>query len=95
MSRGTKPTWLPAFYSGDSYVVFDPTGIGNTFLGAFAIGFQETESYIDAAMYGQVAASFVIEQVGLPVRRGCGDKEMWSSCSVQERLAEYRARVGR
>lgn len=93
MSRGGDPVWLPSWYASNSHIVVDATGAGNAFLGAFAIGLQETGSYVQAAKYGQVAASFVIEQVGLPVRFHTGEKEMWNSCSVRERLAEYQWRT--
>ncbi|KAK5124438.1 hypothetical protein LTR85_001655 [Meristemomyces frigidus] len=91
MSRGRQPVWLPSFYESDSHMVFDPTGAGNAFLGAFAIGWQETGSRVEAAKYGQVAASFVIEQVGLPTRFGHGERELWNAGKVRERLAAYQA----
>ncbi|KAI7027161.1 hypothetical protein KC355_g422 [Hortaea werneckii] len=84
--------WLPSYYSSKSHMVVDPTGAGNAFLGAFSIGFQETGSFIEAAKYGQVAASFVVEQVGLPTKFGHGDREIWNNCNVRERLAEYQTR---
>lgn len=93
MSRGTEPVWLPAFHDGDSHMVVDTTGAGNAFLGAFAIGWQHSGSYVEAAKYGQVAASFMIEQVGLPTRFGHGERELWNSSSVRERLAAYQARL--
>lgn len=95
MSRGTPPTWLPSFYASDSDMVVDPTGAGNAFLGAFAIGWQETQSYVEAAKHGQIAASFTIEQAGLPARFAHGDAELWNRCSVRERLAAYQARFAR
>ena len=92
LSGTDHAVWLPSFYASDSHMVVDATGAGNAFLGAFAIGWQETGSYVEAAKYGQVAASFVIEGVGLPVRFSHGEKELWNTCSVRQRLAEYRAR---
>lgn len=93
LSRQHEVVWLPSYYDSDSHMVVDPTGAGNAFLGAFVIGLQETGSCVEAAKYGQVAASFVIEQIGLPALTGDGDGELWNSCSVRERLAEYRTRV--
>ncbi|KAI7189418.1 hypothetical protein KC363_g4982 [Hortaea werneckii] len=92
LSKQHGAVWIPSYYSSTSHMVVDPTGAGNAFLGAFAIGFQETGSYIEAAKYGQVAASFVIEQVGLPTKFGHGDREIWNNCNARERLAEYQAR---
>ncbi|KAK4540348.1 hypothetical protein LTR36_009305 [Oleoguttula mirabilis] len=95
MTQDMEPVWLPSFYASDrdAHMVVDATGAGNAFLGAFAIGWQESGSYVEAAKYGQVAASFVIEQVGLPVRFGHGELELWNCCAVRERLAVYRARL--
>ncbi|KAK0248872.1 hypothetical protein LTS09_015957 [Friedmanniomyces endolithicus] len=93
LSRHRSACWLPPFYPADSDNVVDATGAGNAFLGAFAIGWQKTESYIEAAAYGTVAASFALEQVGLPMKSGEGDGELWNGCGVEDRLAEYRQRI--
>ncbi|KAI4091306.1 MAG: hypothetical protein LQ344_004165 [Seirophora lacunosa] len=82
--------------------VVDPTGAGNAFLGGFAIGLQETSDPVRAARYGTVAASFALEQPGLPVlgedhpRRSCGEEgEVWNGCGVFRRLEEYERRLDR
>lgn len=93
MSHVRAPLWLPSFYPPESRMVVDATGAGNAFLGAFAVGLQLTGSFVEAAMYGQVAASFTIEQVGLPRVSGEGSMELWNGCSVEGRLAEYRQRL--
>lgn len=95
MCRDHKPQWLPSYYPADSHMVVDATGAGNAFLGAFAVGWQETHSYVEAALYGQIAASFVIEQVGLPARFGYGEREAWNNCMVRDRLAKYKDKIGR
>ncbi|KAI7242167.1 hypothetical protein KC330_g182 [Hortaea werneckii] len=41
-----------------SHMVVDPTGAGNAFLGAFAIGFQERGSFIEAANLGTATERF-------------------------------------
>lgn len=87
---GSSTVWLPSYHDSKSEKVVDPTGAGNAFLGAFAIGWQETGSYVEAAKYGQVAASFAIEQVGLPELKGCGDGELWNGESVRQRLDRYQ-----
>lgn len=43
----------------------DPTGAGDSFLGGFAIGLLETGDMLQAALYGTVAASFAVEDIGL------------------------------
>lgn len=86
-------TWFPAFYAPQSTKVKDPTGAGNAFLGGFAIGLQQCNNPLEAATYGTVAASFALEQIGLPCRDASGEKETWNGHNVQSRLQEYRARL--
>jgi sugar/nucleoside kinase (ribokinase family) len=46
--------------------VVDPVGAGNAYCGAFVTGYAETGDVVEAGRRGAVAASFVLEQVGLP-----------------------------
>ena len=46
--------------------VVDPVGAGNAYCGAFLVGWAETRNLQLAGEYGAVAASFSVEQVGLP-----------------------------
>lgn len=66
----TGETWhIPAFETQ----VVDPTGAGNAFCGGFLAGWVQTGDVRLAGLYGAVAASFLVEQVGLPgveTRRG-------------------------
>jgi len=56
-------TWqIPAIETN----VVDPTGAGNAFCGGFLAGWAQTGDLCTAGMYGVVAASFLLEQVGLP-----------------------------
>ncbi|KAJ5366331.1 hypothetical protein N7541_000272 [Penicillium brevicompactum] len=90
--------WLPPFHvagPGEEQAtkVVDPTGAGNAFLGGYSIGYLQTGGdIIQAANYGSVAASFALEQVGMPEKRCEGDEELWNGASVPERLHEYRTR---
>lgn len=93
MSAKMAPAWLPAFYNAGSEKVQDATGGGNAFLGGFGIGCQETGDFVKAAAYGNVAASFVIEQVGVPNVSGEGAEELWNGESVRDRLAVYETRL--
>ncbi|CZT14548.1 related to pfkB family carbohydrate kinase superfamily [Ramularia collo-cygni] len=90
MSQDMAPTWLPAFYDAGSEHVVDATGGGNAFLGGFSIGYQETGSFIEAAKYGNVAASFAIEQVGVAKLSVEGEYELWNGQKVRDRLAVYQ-----
>ena len=49
--------------------VVDPVGAGNAYCGAFLAGWVQTRDLRTAGLYGAVAASFLIEQVGLPPAR--------------------------
>jgi sugar/nucleoside kinase (ribokinase family) len=90
--------WLPSYYPRLDKVhpskVVDPTGAGNAFLGAFAIGYLDTDDLVQAACYGNVGASFALEQIGVPtlevLRAG---KELWNGSDVYARLRCYRARL--
>ncbi len=46
--------------------VIDPIGAGNAYCGGFLAGYVQTGDALTAARYGAVAASFLVEQVGLP-----------------------------
>lgn len=87
--------WIPAYHGGDmgsQEKVIDPTGGGNTFLGAVAVAMAREENIEEAALWGSVAASFAIEQVGMPVFEGEGENERWNGERVLERLRSLRDR---
>jgi sugar/nucleoside kinase (ribokinase family) len=46
--------------------VVDPCGAGNAYCGAFLVGWVQTGDLRLAGLYGAVAASFLVEQIGLP-----------------------------
>ncbi|KAL3466491.1 Ribokinase-like protein [Aspergillus heterothallicus] len=99
-SHGMESTWIPPFYkpgpdAEQNAKVVDPTGAGNAFLGGYAIGLLDTGCPVEAACYGAVAASFALEQVGMPgLERGMSGKgERWNEESVLGRLEEYRRSV--
>jgi sugar/nucleoside kinase (ribokinase family) len=87
-----EPFWLPPFYSSGAKEVVDPTGAGNTFLGGFMAGWERMKDVREASIYGNVAASFAVEQVGLPtLTRDEGD--VWNGVRAVDRLAQYRSRI--
>ena len=42
----------------------DPTGAGDSFCGGFAVGLMETGDLVEAARYGAVSSSFIVEHFG-------------------------------
>lgn len=101
LSAGADPgidRWIPAYFQGGEdgdHKVVDPTGGGNGLLGGLAVALARGKSIEEAAIWGSVAASFAIEQVGVPVL-GTNEagQETWNGVVVQERLDEMKARVG-
>lgn len=81
--------------------VADPTGAGNAFLGGFCVGLFDNSKIVGltdfeaAACYGSVAASFIVEQVGMPKRSydACTEEEMWNGEGAYDRLVEYVKRL--
>ena len=96
---GNQSQWLPAYHADPEKVV-DPTGGGNAFLGGLATAFvrssnpDEWARLVDGAAWGSVAASFAIEQVGMPVcGRNSNSEETWNGEVVQHRLQIFRKRL--
>ncbi|KXL42882.1 hypothetical protein M433DRAFT_6041 [Acidomyces richmondensis BFW] len=85
---------LPAYHS-DPAKVIDPTGGGNGFLGGFAVGLLRTGGdVVEAARMGSVAASFCIEQVGVPELNDQRDgQERWNGENVFTRMAHFKKRT--
>ncbi|ROW09439.1 hypothetical protein VMCG_02204 [Cytospora schulzeri] len=88
--------WIPAYFTKETQgKVVDPTGGGNTFLGGLAVGLARGKGMEEAATWASVAASFAIEQVGVPElgRDGEGE-ETWNGVRVLDRLSELQERIG-
>ena len=86
-------SWLPPYHTTPEKVL-DPTGGGNAFLGALAITHARGSSLEEAARWGAVAASFAIEQVGMPVLSIDESGERWNGVAVGERMRELEGRSG-
>lgn len=90
--------WLPAYHQSAEKVI-DPTGGGNTFLGGLAVGFVRggtrsgIENLEEAAIWGSIAASFAIEQVGMPILSETRDGEVWNGMHVADRLSAFEQRL--
>ncbi|KAG9521960.1 Ribokinase-like protein, partial [Aureobasidium melanogenum] len=89
VSSASNQAWLPAFHAPTPVKVIDPTGGGNGFLGGLAIGLVRTGDVVEACKWGNVAASFMIEQVGVPVLQVEEGVERWNGVIVKERMEEY------
>ena len=99
----TEQKWLPAYYAPQNKAegkdcgsnVVDTTGAGNAFLGALTVSLlTDHNDAISAACAGNVAASFVVEQVGVPTLSSSVDgTELWNGADVSDRFQAYRARL--
>jgi sugar/nucleoside kinase (ribokinase family) len=92
-----ESAWLPAYHQEASKVI-DPTGGGNTFLGGFSITLARSPtvdfaSITQAVISGAVAASFAIEQIGMPILGVEGESESWNGDSVQRLIDELTIRI--
>ncbi|KAL4915547.1 pfkB family carbohydrate kinase [Aspergillus aurantiobrunneus] len=119
-SRGLR-LWLPAYHqpsASKSSPVIDPTGAGNSYLGALAQGMvsegrdaaRVIESVLGesanwrktiaacgkhhsiplALIFATIAASFVVEQIGVPRQSTSLDgKEHWNGTEFTERVRLY------
>lgn len=87
-------TWIPPFYDHESSAVQDPTGAGNAFLGGYVAGLHfGSSNTLRAVHYGAIAASFALEQIGLPKRSVQEGLETWNGSNVEERLHTFEARL--
>jgi len=84
--------WIPAYHQNSDKVI-DPTGGGNAFLGGLAIGLVRGTTVEEAAIHGSVAASFIIEQVGVPKLTVDTNGERWNGESAQDRLERFMQRL--
>jgi sugar/nucleoside kinase (ribokinase family) len=91
--NAARSVWLPPYYDAKAVKIVDPTGGGNTYLGGFAEGWKASKDIVEASVYGNVAASFALEQIGLPYCQMSDDEETWNGVRVMERLSEYKARL--
>lgn len=85
--------WLPSYYQLGAAEVKDPIGGGNTYLGGFTAGWKSSKDIVQASIYGNVAASFAIEQIGLPSCQTNDSAEICNGVGVMKRLAEYKAQL--
>ncbi|KAH0564733.1 hypothetical protein GP486_001880 [Trichoglossum hirsutum] len=96
--------WLPAFHAPgvvgeQNRKVVDPTGGGNAFLGGLSVGMVRVTSKTggnrlkEAVIWGTVAASLAIEQIGMPILGTDEQGETWNGVHVWERVADYTLKL--
>lgn len=82
--------------------VVDPTGASHAFLGGFCIGLltdphpRGLTEFEVAGIYGSVAASFAIEQVGMPkvsYHSQTSKGESWNDEAVRDRLSNFERQL--
>ncbi len=112
LGGANKKLHLHAFHQ-DAKRVIDPTGGGNTFLGALAIAMTGTafpteestpfcnmpesifsKKLMFALLHATVAASYAIEQMGVPVPSET-DPDCWNGTSYRARFLAFLARQER
>ncbi len=73
--------------------VVDTTGAGSCFLGGFAMGMRE--GFLQGSIWGTVAASFAVEQFGLPIHdEQLMPDETWNGDAVRHRVSEFMTTAG-
>lgn len=98
--------WVPAYWRRtEQDRVVDVTGGGNAFLGGLCAGLLASDgnyrtgwcgcriSLIAANIYASAAASFAIEQRGLPRLESTSNGETWNGCEAWSRIQEMARRV--
>ncbi|ORX40076.1 Ribokinase-like protein [Kockovaella imperatae] len=73
--------------------VVDPTGAGNAFMGGLAAAFSLGCDIEEACIWASVAASFTIEQHGLPHIKNVGGKELWNGDAPMDRVEKLSKRL--
>ncbi|QPG75140.1 hypothetical protein FOA43_002484 [Brettanomyces nanus] len=80
--------WFPPYHQGSNSIV-DPTGCGNTFVGAFATGMVLSGRELKiACICGTLASGASIEQHGVPGLTD-GEPELWNGISMNTRAQRY------
>ena len=76
--------------------VDDLTGAGDSFCGGFSVGYLETGDALQAALYGTVSASFVIEGFGglhaLKTGRAQAEKRLKKLLAINRKLPKINSR---
>ncbi|ODQ79320.1 hypothetical protein BABINDRAFT_37017 [Babjeviella inositovora NRRL Y-12698] len=85
-------SWIPAYHNPQNldYKVVDPTGGGNTFVGAFAASFIVGKgNWTLSGICGNIASGIAIETIGAPVLSSANGKDIWNGVSLESRISRY------
>ncbi|ODV89094.1 hypothetical protein CANCADRAFT_32457 [Tortispora caseinolytica NRRL Y-17796] len=75
---------VPAYHYSSSEKVIDPTGAGNAFMGGLAAAYIQTRDLRYSVCCGSVAASYVVEQIGIPTYRN----GLWNDTYPVDRIKD-------
>jgi sugar/nucleoside kinase (ribokinase family) len=87
--------WFPAYHKKNDDMtknkVVDPTGCGNTFVGAFTTEFVKSNKNFElSSIYATLASGACIEQYGLPeLTISDNGEDLWNGVSLNQRLEKY------
>jgi len=88
-----EPYWRPGHDGAEGRVV-DPTGAGNAFMGGLGAALDDGKDVLEGIIWGSVAASFTIEQDGLPhLTVSSVGRELWNGQDPWDRVEEMRERL--
>ncbi|KAF2401985.1 MAK32-like protein [Trichodelitschia bisporula] len=93
VATAKQQEWLPAVHQHGNGKVVDPTGGGNAFLGGLGVALARGHDIEEAAVWGSIAASFAIENVGMPVLTEHKDEERWNGERVQDRIESFKRQL--
>lgn len=92
-SKTLEYKWFPAYYDSKTTPekIVDPTGCGNTFVGAFATTYVKYNKDFElACIYATIASGACLEQHGLPkISKDKNGNDLWNGISFKERLLNY------
>lgn len=79
----TQTKWFPPYHTTN---IVDPTGCGNTFVGALATGLVKSGDLQVGCICGTLAAGAAIELHGVPL---LSEGECWNGMTFQDRAKHY------
>ncbi|CDK27413.1 unnamed protein product [Kuraishia capsulata CBS 1993] len=89
VSRSGFREWFPAYHSdaaANDYKVIDPTGGGNTFIGALATAYVLSQGdWKVSCVAANIASGAAIEQIGMPEL----EDDTWNGTSFPDRVRVY------